>query len=118
MQVPGGHSLVLPRRGMASPCYCRSTPGSNLGFYSFGLPLLGFLFDTLLIPVIGLEAEGVRHHHTTGSVWGLSLSPAPVRSVEGALLSRGTGDPRSMERNLLEICGVCAKASCTVTETE
>lgn len=79
---------------------------------------LGFLFDTLLIPVTGSEAEEVKHHRTASSVCGLSLSPAPVRSVEGALLSRGTGDPRSLEHNLLEIYATCAKASCTVTEME
>lgn len=79
---------------------------------------LAFLFDTLCIPVTCLGAKGVKSHHTTGSVRGLSLLSAPVRSVEGALLSRGTGDPRSTEHNLLEICQVYAKASRTLTEME
>ena len=90
-----------------------TTPGASLLF----LPL-AFLFDMLCIPVARLGAEGVKSHHTTGSVRGLSLLPAPVRSVEGAWLSRGTGDPRSTEHNKLEICRVYAKASCTLTETE
>ena len=75
---------------------------------------LGFLVDKILIPVIRVGAEGVKSHHTTGGVRGLSLLPASWE----ALLSRRAGNPGSMEYNLLEICQVYAKASYTLTEME
>lgn len=66
--IPGGHSL--PQWNDFTTVHHAST-APRLSAPLVLIPL-GFLFDTLLIPVICLGAKGVKIHHTAGRPRGSS----------------------------------------------